>query len=118
MVIMEKTPKEFLKANMKWIALIFFCLFMLKTIGGCNRNMGVKIIEKQRITTIDSLIKKINILEEEKKELTFELKLQSQKAGEAQKRADVIQSVAEKIKSNTTTTVNVRGAQIDTLKRR
>ena len=57
-------------------------------------------------------------MEKTNSQLEFELKLQKEKAGEADKRATAVQSVAEKIRANTTTTVNVRGAQIDTIKRK
>ena len=80
--------------------------------------MGTRLTDKQSKHVIDSL----TILERESsaiiKQLEFELRLQSEKAGEADKRATAIQSVAEKIKSNTTTTVNVSGAQVDTIKRK
>jgi len=119
---MAQTPQEFFEKNMKWIALLFFFLFLLKSVQSCNRNMGTRLTEKQSKHAIDSLTKKYNVLERESsatiKQLEFELRLQSEKAGEADKRATAIQSVAEKIKSNTTTTVNVSGAQVDTTKRK
>jgi hypothetical protein len=49
-------------------------------------------------------------------QLEYELKLEQEKANAADKRAGAVQSVAEKIRANTTTTVNVRGAAIDTTK--
>lgn len=119
---MAQTPQEFFEKNMKWIALLFFFLFLLKSVQSCNRSMNTTLTEKQSKHAIDSLTKKYNVLERESsstiKQLEFELKLQSEKAGEADKRATAIQSVAEKIKSNTTTTVNVSGAQVDTTKRK
>jgi hypothetical protein len=117
---MAITPQEFFKNNMKWISLLFFCLFMLKLVQSCNRNMGSRIIEKEYKHTIDSLTKKYDILEKESsvtiKQLQFELRLQSEMAGEANKRAAAVQSVAEKMRANTT--VNIRGAQMDTIKRK
>jgi hypothetical protein len=66
------------------------------------------------------LTKKYDILEKESsaaiKRLEFELKLESGKASEADKRAAAVQSVAEKIRANTI--VNVRGAQMDTIKKK
>jgi len=115
---MAQTPQEFFKNNIKWIALLFFCLFMLKSVQSCNRNMGLTIKEKQTKHTIDSLEKRIDVLDRENSQLTFELRIQSERAGEADRRASAIQSVAEKIKSNTTTTVNVRGnVDRDTIKK-
>jgi uncharacterized protein YbjQ (UPF0145 family) len=82
--------------------------------------MGTRIIEKEYKHTIDSLTKKYDILEKSSsatiKELQFELKLQTEKAGDADKRAVAVQSVAEKMKANTI--VNVRGAEIDTVRRK
>jgi lipopolysaccharide biosynthesis regulator YciM len=74
--------------------------------------------DKQYTHVIDSLTKKYNKLEKETNfeisQLKFELKLQSGKAEEADKRAEAVQSVAEKVRTNTT--VNVRGAERDTSK--
>jgi hypothetical protein len=84
--------------------------------------MGSRFTEKEYKHAIDSLTKKYNTLDRESssaiKKLEFELRLQTEKATEADKRASAVQSVAEKIKSNTTTTVNVRGAEVDTTKRK
>jgi ATP-dependent exoDNAse (exonuclease V) alpha subunit len=114
------TPEQFFTKNMRWIALCLFLLLCIKSIQSCNRNMSNNIAQKEYIHTIDSLNNKYNTLEKQTIEtvsqLKFELKLQSEKAGEANKRADAVQSVAEKIKANTT--VNVRGAELDTQKRK
>jgi hypothetical protein len=119
---MAQTPQQFFSKNMKWFALALLCLLIVGSVRSCNHNMGARITEKEYKHTIDSLTKKYDILEKESsaaiKQLEFQLKLESKKAEDADKRADAIQSVAEKIKSNTTTTVNVRGAQIDTMKRK
>ena len=117
---MATTPEQFFTKNMKWIALVLLLLLLFKFMQGCNRNMGYSIKEKQYTHTIDSLnIKYTNLKEESRdtiKKLNFELRLQSEKAGEADKRATAVQSVAEKMRANTT--VNVRGAEIDTPKRK
>lgn len=117
---MAITPQEFFSKNMKWFALAFFILFLFKSIQGCNRNMGTQISEKEYKHIIDSLTKKYDILEKQSsatiKQLEFELKFEAERASEANKRAEAIQSVAEKVKANTT--VNVRGAEIDTGKRK
>jgi hypothetical protein len=112
------TPEQFFTKNMKWIALILFVLFLFKSVQGCTRNMGITMKEKEYTHTIDSLNTRYNNLEKEStatiSQLRYELKLQEEKADAADKRAGAVQSVAEKIRANTTTTVNVRGAQIDT----
>ena len=119
---MAMTPQQFFSKNMKWFALALLILFLFNSVRSCNRNMGTRITEKQYKHTIDSLTKKYDILEKQSsatiKEFEFQLKLESKKAEDANKRADAVQSVAEKIKSNTTTTVNVRGAEVDTAKRK
>jgi len=119
---MAQTPQQFIVKNMKWFALAFLLLFLFKSVQSCNRNMGTRTTEKEYKHIVDSLSKKYNILERATtlkiNQLEFELKLQKEKANDADKRASAIQSVAEKIKSNTTTTVNVRGAQVDTTKRK
>lgn len=118
---MTMTPQDFFSKNMKWFALAFFILFLFGSVKNCNRNMGTKLSEKEYKHTIDSLTKKYDILERQSssriKDLEFELILEKEKAEEANKRAAAIQSVAEKVKTNTTTTVNVRGAQVDTVKK-
>jgi hypothetical protein len=108
------TPQDFLNKNMKWFALAFLVLFLFKSVQSCTRNMTTTVSEKDYKYTIDSLVKKDKESASIIMKLESELMLQSFKASEADKRASVIQSVAEKIKSNTTTTVNVRGADIDT----
>lgn len=114
---MAQTPQQFFEKNMKWIALFFFCLFIIKSTQSCNRNMSLRATEKEYKNTVDSLIKNVDILKEENKQLSFELKLQSEKATSAEEKASAIQSAVEKTRYNTTTTVNVRGVQIDTIKK-
>jgi hypothetical protein len=114
------TPQNFFEKNMRWIALVLLILLMFKFIQGCNRNMGTTIREKQATHIIDSLNTKYQNLEKEStatvESLKFELKLQSKSAEEADKRANAVQSVAEKVRANTT--VNVRGAERDTITRK
>jgi hypothetical protein len=114
------TPEQFFSKNMKWIALVLLMLLCYKSVQSCNRNMNLTMTQKQYIHTIDSLNTKYYTLEKDCRstidQLKFELKLQTEKAGAADKRADAVQSVAEKLKSNTT--VNVRGAVVDSAKRR
>jgi hypothetical protein len=113
------TPEQFFSKNMKWLALALLILFLFKSAQSCNRNMGASIKETRYIHIIDSLNTKYNMLEKEStatiNELTYELKLAEEKAAAADKRAGAVQSVAEKIRANTTTTVNVRGdLKVDT----
>jgi hypothetical protein len=117
---MALTPQQLFERSCKWLLLIFVLLFVFKTVQSCNRNMSKTITDKEYIHTIDSLKKDYSNLEKEcndtTKKLSFELKLEREKALEANKRADAVQSVAEKMRANTT--VNVRGALPDTAKRK
>jgi len=114
------TPQSFFTKNMKWIALCLFLLLCFKSIQSCNRNMNITIVQKEYTHIIDSLNKKCNELEKETtatiNQLQFELRLQSERAGEANKRAEAVQSVAEKMKANTT--INVKGASLDTARKK
>ncbi len=116
---MAVTPQQFFTKNMKWFTLVFLLLFLFKSIQSCNRNMGIRLSEKKYKYTIDSLTKKYDILEKESsariKEIEFELKLQKEKVEGANKRADAIQSVAEKVKTNTI--VNIRTDLDTTMKK-
>ena len=119
---MGMTPEQFLSKNMKWFAMAFFVLFLFKSVQSCNRNMGTNLSEKEYTHTIDSLTKKYDILEREStatiRELEFQLKIEKRNVEAAEKQAAAVQSAVEKTRYNTTTTVNVRGAEIDTTKRR
>jgi hypothetical protein len=112
---MATTPKQFFDKNLKWFSLVLLFLLVFKFMQGCNRNMGYSIKEKQTIHQIDSLKKQYNdyyeLTQDSIKELNFELKLAKEKAGAADQRANAVQSAVEKIKSNTTTTVVVKGAE-------
>ena len=112
------TPEQLFSKNLKWITLLLLFLFLLKSVQSCNRNMTISIKEKQYTHIVDSLKTQYIELEKINSQLEFELKLQKEKAGEADKRATAVQSMAEKIRANTTTTVNVRGATVDTVKRK
>ena len=109
------TPEQFFQRNLKWITLILAFILIIKFIQGCNRNMSDTITKHEYTHTIDSLTNKCNNLEKNIDQLNFELKLQNEKAGAAEKRAEAVQSVAEKIKANTT--INVKGAEEDTPKK-
>jgi len=114
------TPQEFFSKNMKWLALALLFLLAFKSVQSCNRNMKLNLTSGQYIHIIDSLKTDYSNLEKAYNDtvtkLNSELKIKIEKAVEADKRANAVQSVAEKIRANTTTTVNVRGAEIDTSK--
>lgn len=85
---------------MKWLTILFFCLFMLKSVQSCNRNMGTKLSEKEYKHTIDSLTKKYDILERQSsltiKELEYKLEIEREKTDGANKRAEAVTEVAKR----------------------
>jgi hypothetical protein len=109
------TPEQFFSKNLKWITLILALFLIIKLIQGCNHNMSDTITRHENTHIIDSLTNKCDSLEKNVDHLKFELTLEQEKAGQADKRANAVQSVAEKIKANTT--INVKGAEEDTPKK-
>lgn len=109
------TPSSFFAKNMKWFALALLFLFLFKSVQSCNRNMQINMGSKKYIEQIDSLSKEYKEYKETTqdsiKKLNFELKLANEHANSANQRAEAVQSAVEKIKSNTTTTVVVKGAE-------
>jgi len=112
---MAITPQHFFEKNMKWIALTLLFLLMFKSIQSCNRNMRLSITSKDYIHQIDSIQNKYDTYYKESqdsiKKLNFKLELANEHAKAADQRADAIQTAVEKVKSNTTTTVVVKGAE-------
>jgi competence protein ComGC len=112
---MATTPEQFFSKNMKWIALALAFLLLFSSIKSCNRKMQLNMGTKQYVEQIDSLKNLYNTYKEESqdsiKKLNFELRLEKEKAGAADERAQAVQNAVEKIKSNTTTTVVVKGAE-------
>ncbi len=104
---------DFIQKNLKYIALIFLALFLLKSSQSCNRNMAIKKLTKENTYLVDSLetmhgtektqlILELENANDSIKELNYEVKLA--KAGEnaANRRANAVQSTAEKMRKNTT----------------
>lgn len=60
---MAQTPQEFFNKNLKWITIVIIVLSMFGAIRSCNNNMGTRITDKKNAHTIDSLLKKVDILE-------------------------------------------------------
>jgi uncharacterized protein YoxC len=112
------TPQEFFSKNMKWFALAFLFLFLIKSVQSCNRNMEITANEKKSTYLIDSLKTSESNLLDSIKNLNFELKIATIKVENANKNAKDVKDVAEKVKTNTTTTLNIRGAEVDTTKRK
>ena len=112
---MATTPEQFFSKNMKWIALALFFLLLFSSIRSCNRKMQLSMGTKQYVEQIDSLKNLYSNYREETqdsiKKLNFELKLAKEHAKAADDRASAVQNAVEKIKSNTTTTVVVKGVE-------
>lgn len=109
------TPAQFLEKNYKWFALAFLALFIIKSIQSCNRGTQLRMSSSDYIEKIDSLEKTLNIqskyCQDSIRSLNFELRMEREKAESADQRANAVQNAVEKIKSNTTTTVVVKGAE-------
>lgn len=116
------TPQEFFTKNMKWIVMILAFLFIVKTIQSCNREMVITTKDNEIIHLQDSLssmygtekedlLLQLNDCKDEKVQLEYEVRLANSQRDEANKRADAVQSTAEKTRSNTTSTIVVKGAE-------
>jgi len=115
--------EKWLKKNLKYIAIVFLALFLIKTVQSCNRKMSLKIVERNLTTNYDSIVLEkntiIDSLETEIltrdfiiKDQINDLKIAGVKVDEAQRRADAVQRTAEKIRTNTT--IEIKGAEKDT----
>ena len=118
------TPEEFITKNSKWIIILLFALFNFKSVQSCNRKTTINMGAKVYLEEIDSLKKEhstyYKISQDSIAKLNFELKLANEHARSSEERARAVQSAVEKLRSNTTTTVVVRGAEEvkDTLKKK
>jgi len=103
------TPQQFFTRNIKWFTIAFFCLFLFKNIQSCNRKTALNMGVSQYIEIIDSLENKYNtyyqISQDSIKVLNFELKLAVEQAKAANQKAEAVQNTIERIKQNTTITV-------------
>lgn len=117
--------KSWIEKNLKYITIVIFVLFFIKTIQSCNRKMTLNItetefneqidsIQKRCIKTEDSLKSEILARDFVIKDLTTDLKIAGVKVDEAQSRADAVLRTAERIRSNTT--IQIKGAEKDTIK--
>ena len=119
---MSITPEEFFKKYSKWIIGILLLLFLSSSIKTCNRNMIINVLNSEKTELNDSLNNKYNVdtrilldsiyrLNNTVQELNFQVKLANGKATAADQRANAVQSTAEKTRSNTTSTIVVKGAE-------
>ena len=119
---MATTPQQFFSKNMKWILLVVSVLFFVKTFQSCNRNLAIGYLNEEIIelndslstmfgTEKESLLLQLRECEEDKTQLQYEVKLAESQRDGANKRADAVQSTAEKTRANTTSTIVVKGAE-------
>ena len=119
--------ERWLKKNLRYIAIILLIFSLFKTVQSCNRKMSIRIQDKnlseicdsivnekdkvivEKNIVIDSLENEITIRDFMIKDYENELKIAGVKVNEAEKRAESILSVAEKIKTNTT--IEVKGVE-------
>jgi len=107
------TVQDFFKKNLKYVAIILLALFFIKSFQSCNRNMTIKKLDKEIVHLNDSLntmfgteketlIIELRDCNAAKRELEYEVRLANSERDAANKRADAVQSTAEKIRDNTT----------------
>ncbi|HPI81810.1 MAG TPA: hypothetical protein PK122_01055 [Candidatus Paceibacterota bacterium] len=126
--------EKWLKKNLKWITLALVFLFFIKSFQSCNRKATIRIQNKNLSEQCDSLLQiKDQIIKEKNfiidsldneiltrefliKDLTTDLKIAGIKVDEAQRRAEAVQRTAERIRTNTT--IEIKGAERDTLNKK
>jgi len=89
---MATTPEQFFKKNMKWIVLILFVLFMVKTVQSCNRDMSITNLNKEITHLNDSLS---TMFGTEKETLILELQDCKEKVVQAEHERDIYKTRAE-----------------------
>ncbi len=111
--------KIFIKKNLKTITLVIFLLLMLKTFQSCNRDMKINKLTKQNTYLVDSLntmhgSEKTTLMLDLRKAqdsiqmLNYEIKIAIANMKSADRRANAVQSTAEKIRKNTTIKIENR----------
>lgn len=78
---MSQTPQEWFGKNLKWITILLFVLFLFKSVQSCTRSMNVTSLERKTTYTIDSLIKKVDILERKIELCESEVKIKDEMIG-------------------------------------
>ena len=108
--------ETFFKKNLKYITLILLALFFIKTFQSCNRDMANTRLEKENTYLVDSLntmhttekgayLIQIQNCVDEVRRLEYEVKLANAERDAANRRANAVQSTAEKIRENTSITI-------------
>ena len=116
------TVQDFFKRNLKWVALILLGLFFLKSFQSCNRNMANKRLTKENTHLVDSLntmhgteksqlVLELRVAQDSIQELNYVVKLAEAERDAANRRANAVQSTAEKIRDNTTIKIENKSTQ-------
>ena len=103
------TPEQFLNKNMRWFAYAFLLLFLFKSMQSCNRSIQLNTSTIKYEYVVDSLKSNNDYLKDSIKDLKFELNLAKEHAQSADEKANAVQSVVEKLKTNTT--ITIKGAE-------
>lgn len=118
--------QQFFKKNLRWITLVILALFFIKSFQSCNRNMQVKKLTKENTYLVDSLttmhatekgayLIQLQDCNNKVQELKYEVKLANSERDAANRRADAVQSTAEKIRDNTTIKIENKNSERDTI---
>lgn len=113
---MAQTPQEWLAKNLKWITILLLVLLLFKSTQSCTRSMNITAAERKTAHTIDSLTKKVDILERQKsdtiKYFQSEIKVANSKVKSAEKNVEDVKEVAKR----TTIINNIQ--KTDTIKKK
>ena len=118
----QMNVETFFSKNLKYIALILLALFLIKTTQSCNREMANKRMVKENAYIVDSLntiidtdkgtyILQLEECNDKVQELEYEVKLANSEKEAANRRANAVQSTAEKIRENTSITIENKSIQ-------
>ena len=114
--------ETFFKKNLKYITIILLALFFIKSFQSCNRDMANTRLEKENTQLVDSLtymhntekgmyVIQLKNCSDQIQELQYEVKLANAERDAADRRANAVQSTAEKIRENTSITIENKSKQ-------
>jgi len=118
--------QQFFKKNLRWVTLVILALFFIKSFQSCNRSMEVRKLEKENTYLVDSLTSmhatekgayliQLKDCGDKVQQLEYEVKLANSERDAANKRADAVQSTAEKVRENTTIKIENKNSERDTI---
>ncbi len=119
-----RRKKPWIERNLNYIAIILVFLFVIQSFRGCINSSSASREKKVLITNFESKLNKkdsiivlkniqyddlselLDVAQDEIQKLGYELQIAGVKVDAATERANAIQRTAEKIKQNTTITIN------------